>query len=47
MPKFKVRYTGQQNEEIEAEGQGEAEREAAYRNEECWIAEEIYEDENE
>jgi hypothetical protein len=47
MPKFKVRYTGQWDEEIEAYGQGEAEQEAARRNEDCWIAEEIYEEEKE
>jgi hypothetical protein len=47
VPKFEVRYTGQWDEEIEADGQFEAEQEAARRNEDCWIAEEIYEDENE
>ena len=41
MAKFKVRYTGQWDEVVEADNQFEAEREASYRNEDCWIAEEV------
>ena len=44
MAKFRVRYTGQLEEEVEADGQSEAECDASYRNEYCWIAEEVGEE---
>jgi hypothetical protein len=45
MSKFRVHYTGQVNEIVEADGAILAEMEANERNFECWIAEEIEEKE--
>jgi hypothetical protein len=39
MAKFKVHYTGQWDEVVEADGSILAEMEAAERNSDCWIAE--------
>ena len=41
MALFRVRYTGRDEEEVEAIDQSEAETEAADRNAANWIAEEI------
>lgn len=46
MPKFRVRYVGEWDVVVEADGSIEAEMEAANQNEDRWIAEEIEEEED-